>query len=211
MHIPLVTALALVAQCSPSVAPETMLSVVQVESGFDPLVIGVNGSSRTTLSPTSVSDAVAKASSLIASGRNIDLGLAQINSRNLGWLGLSVADAFDPCRNLEAAARVLEKGYSAEDAARLGVQPALRAALSRYNSGSPTRGVENGYVARVTGAAAAVVPSIQVASTARPGRSTPATDTNASDHSPPSWDVFGGSASNSFVLHIPTPSEGDSN
>jgi len=190
-----------------------MLSVVQVESSFDPLAIGVNGANRTTLSPTSVADAVATASSLIAAGRNIDLGIAQINSRNLGWLGLSVADAFDPCRNLGAAARILEKGYVPGEAERIGVQPALRAALSRYNSGNPTRGVENGYVARVTGAAAAIVPAIEVAgSTPTVRSSSPAEVVRRSQASPPPWDVFGRSAAGShFVLHITTQSEGDSN
>ena len=37
--------------------------------------------------------------------------MAQINSDNLDWLGLSVEAAFDPCRNLAAAGVVLRAGY----------------------------------------------------------------------------------------------------
>lgn len=47
---------------------------------------------------------------MISAGRRVDLGLAQINSKNLGWLGLSVEAAFDSCQNLAAAARVLQAG-----------------------------------------------------------------------------------------------------
>src|SRR3990167_7991228 len=109
--LPLFEALTVVAQCAPAVAPETLLSVVQVESRFDPLAIGVNGKPRVSVSAATPKEAAAKASALIAAGRSIDLGLAQINSKNLGWLGLSVEAAFDPCRNLAAAARVLQAGY----------------------------------------------------------------------------------------------------
>ena len=36
--------LMLAGHCAPTVAAETLVSVVRVESAFDPLVIGVNGS-----------------------------------------------------------------------------------------------------------------------------------------------------------------------
>jgi type IV secretion system protein VirB1 len=210
MQISILSALALAAQCAPSVAPETLLSVVQVESGFSPLAIGVNGRDRTKIIAATTAEAASKASALIAAGRSVDLGLAQINSRNLGWLGLSVADAFDPCRNLTAAAQVLRASYFQNDAERLGVQPALQSALSRYNSGSATRGVQNGYFAKVQRAAAAIVPAIQVAGPSAP---VPAPPTETQGHgrmAPPTWDVFGQSAAGArFVLHVVTPSEGD--
>lgn len=76
MALTLAVALALAAQCAPAVAPETLLSVVQVESRFEPLSIAVNVAPRIAVEPTSVDDAVAKASALIKAGRNIDLGLA---------------------------------------------------------------------------------------------------------------------------------------
>ena len=48
---------------------------------------------------------------LIAEGHDIDLGLAGINSGNLGRLGLSVSDTFDFCLNIKASASLLEHYY----------------------------------------------------------------------------------------------------
>ncbi len=160
MGLSLAAALALAAQCAPSVAPETLLSVVQVESRFEPLAIGVNGAPRVTVTPASAPEAVASAERLIAAGRSVDLGLAQINSRNLGWLGLSLAEVFEPCTNLKAAARILQEGYARGEAGRVGQQAALKTALSFYNTGHPLRGLSNGYVAKVTTAAGRLVPAI---------------------------------------------------
>lgn len=197
--------LALAAQCAPAVAPETLLSVVRVESGFDPLAIGVNGKPRMIVKAATRTEAVSKASALIVAGRSVDLGLAQINSRNLAWLDLTVEDAFDPCRNLAAAARVLRSGYDADRASVLGEQQALRVALSRYNTGDAVRGFDNGYVAKVVSAAARIVPAIQ---------STSGTPTEAAEPPPrPAWDVFGqADGSADFVIRVSTPapaSDGD--
>jgi type IV secretion system protein VirB1 len=188
MAISLAAALALAAQCAPTIAPETLLSVVQVESRFEPLAIGVNGAPRITVTPTSVDDAVAKAGSLIAAGRNIDLGLAQINSKNLSWLGLSLAEVFEPCTNLSAAARILQDGYARSDPVRVGEQAALKTALSYYNTGHPVRGVSNGYVGKVTSAAERIVPAIggpPAAEVAAPAPALPPVIPS------PAWDVFG--------------------
>lgn len=186
MSLSVAAALALASQCAPSVAPETLLSIVQVESEFNPLAIGVNGAPRVTVNVTTKEQAVARASALIDAGRSVDLGLAQINSRNLGWLGLSVADAFDPCRNLAAAAQVLQAGYAPSEGAD--PQPALLRALSRYNTGDARRGFANGYVAKVTQAAAQIVPALRV-------EASPAATTKPSEGEPPRprapWDVFG--------------------
>lgn len=188
MAISLAAALALAAQCAPSVAPETLLSMVQVESRFEPLAIGVNGVPRAALTPSSLDEAVARAGDLIAAGRNVDLGLAQINSRNLAWLGLSLGEVFEPCTNLRAAARILQDGYLRSDAVRVGEQAALQTALSYYNTGHPVRGVRNGYVAKVTTAAGRIVPAIGGAGLASFPESAPA----APLVSPPAaWDVFG--------------------
>jgi type IV secretion system protein VirB1 len=198
MPLTLPEILLLAAQCAPAVAPETLLSVVQVESRFDPLAIGVNGKPRVAISPSTPREAVAKASALIAAGRSVDLGLAQINSKNLGWLGLTVDGAFDPCRNLAAAARVLQVGYEGGADA----QPALRRALSRYNSGDARRGFANGYVAKVERAATEVVPAIQ----ARPSRLTPPTP-EADEPPPAAWDVFGQTAPANFVIRVSAPGD----
>lgn len=196
MTLTVAAVLALAAQCAPGVAPETLLSVVQVESGFNPLAIGVNGSPAVAISARDRADAVAKASAQIAAGRSVDLGLAQINSRNLSWLGLSVEQAFEPCSNLSVAARILSDGYARGDAQRVGEQAALKTALSFYNTGHPLRGFTNGYVAKVTRAADRFVPGLMP----RDDRAVPAAAASAP---PPAWDVFGRAAVSkvAFVLN----------
>ena len=197
------TALTLARQCAPAVAPETMLSIVKAESGFNPLALNVNGAADPR-PPQDKAEAIRVATALIAQGRSVDLGLAQINSRNLGWLGLSVADAFEPCRNLTAAAKLLEAGYVR--AARVAPQQtALRMAFSAYNTGDHARGFRNGYVARVEAAAGKVIPAIGTAPTiasvtpSRPIEVQAALDAAAENLQEPqapepeiaSWDVFG--------------------
>ncbi|HEX7929837.1 MAG TPA: lytic transglycosylase domain-containing protein, partial [Sphingomicrobium sp.] len=142
--------LALAAQCAPDVAPSTLLAVARAESALDPFAIGVNGPAVRRGRARSTAEALTMARCLLHAGRDIDLGLAQINVRNLSRLGLSLEAAFDPCRNIAAGARVLRDGYE-RGAARHGPgQPALRVALSYYNTGHAERGFANGYVARVT-------------------------------------------------------------
>lgn len=179
--------LALATQCAPAVAPETLMAIVQVESRFDPLAIGVNGRPRVTVTARTPREAAARASALIASGRSVDLGLAQINSGNLAWLGLSVEAAFDPCLNLAAAQRVLQDGYARSAPASVGEQPALLTALSYYNTGHPRRGFANGYVARVTAAATRFTPAVLDAAPGVSATSIPAMAVLP----PPAWDVFG--------------------
>ena len=183
--------LALAPTCAPAVAPTTMLAIAQVESGLNPFAIGVNGPRAERVSTHSRAEAIRTAEALIAAGRNVDLGLAQINVRNLSWLGLSVAQAFDPCRNLAASARVLADGYRRAAPAPGAEQQGLRTALSFYNTGHPERGFRNGYVTKVTAAAARLSPAVAGA----PELATPS-------EQPRAWDVFGRArqAATSFVI-----------
>jgi type IV secretion system protein VirB1 len=119
-------ALALSLQCAPSVDPHMIVAIGQHESGLDPLTIHDN----TTGLVLHGEGAAGAAPQLIAAGHSVDLGLMQVNSMNLGLLGLSVSDAFTACRSVEAAAKLL-------------------ALFSRYNTGSPQRGIANGYAAKV--------------------------------------------------------------
>ena len=142
-----------------------MAAIVSVESRGNPFAIGVNRG-RQVRQPTSAAEAVAVAKRLLARGANIDLGLGQINSSNLKWLGLSVEAAFDPCSNLAAAARVLTGNY--RRAVALGIQSPLGAALSAYNTGSMQRGYRNGYVAKVYRASGTPLLTDQVPSITAP-------------------------------------------
>ena len=160
--------LALARTCAPGVAPETLLSVAYAESRFDPLAIGVNAKGARALTFESPAAAAAAAEDLQRRGVDFDIGLAQINARNLRPLGLTAREALDPCRNLAAGGRILARGYRAADPVTRGPQPALVSALSTYSTGDPERGLRNGYVARVKAAAQRVVPALQSGSEAPP-------------------------------------------
>jgi type IV secretion system protein VirB1 len=141
--------LALASQCAPTVAPETVLAIVQTESSGEQFALNVNGG-RQPGRQTNAADAAATARRYVAAGYSVDLGLGQINSRNMRWLGLTWETVFDPCTNVAALARVLTTNYNSVKAGR-DPQTALRVALSMYNTGSQTRGFRNGYVAKVVG------------------------------------------------------------
>jgi type IV secretion system protein VirB1 len=139
--------LALASQCAPGVAPQTVLAIIQTESSGEPFALNVNGA-RQPARQSNAADAAATARRFVAAGYSVDLGLGQINSRNMRWLGLTWETVFDPCTNVAALARVLTTNYNAARAGR-DPQTALRVALSMYNTGSQTRGFSNGYVAKV--------------------------------------------------------------
>jgi type IV secretion system protein VirB1 len=141
--------LALASQCAGSVAPETVLAIVQTESSGEPFALNVNGGRQPARQSNAV-DAAATARRYISAGYSVDLGLGQINSRNMRWLGLTWETVFDPCTNIAALGQVLSANYNAAKPGR-DPQSALRVALSMYNTGSQTRGFQNGYVARVVG------------------------------------------------------------
>jgi type IV secretion system protein VirB1 len=140
---------ALAQQCAPLVAPQTLAAIVKTESAFRPLAIGVNGGKRLVRQPETVDEAVVTAKWLIDNGYNIDLGLGQVNSSNLRKTGLTVEDAFDPCKNLAASAMILHGNYKEASRKIVGEQAALNAAISAYNTGNFTAGFSNGYVQRV--------------------------------------------------------------
>jgi type IV secretion system protein VirB1 len=196
--------LALASQCAPSVAPETVLAIIQTESSGEQFALNVNGG-RQPARQANAADAAATARRYVAAGYSVDLGLGQINSRNMRWLGLTWDTVFDPCTNVAALARVLTTNYNAVSAGR-DPQTALRVALSMYNTGSQTRGFRNGYVAKVLRnagvaqnaasgaplilAAAAPLPNDQRAMLLAENVSPELPPVQARPAPPPSWNVF---------------------
>lgn len=151
---------ALAQQCAPWVAPQTLAAIVKTESAFQPLAIGINGGAKLVRQPQNKEEAVVTAKWLIANGYNIDMGLGQVNVKNLAKTGLTVEDAFDPCKNLAAAATILQWNYKAAKGKVQGEQAALHAALSAYNTGSFSKGFSNGYVQKVVSNAQPTVPLV---------------------------------------------------
>jgi type IV secretion system protein VirB1 len=139
----------LASECAPWVAPQTMAAIVRTESQFKPFAININGKAKLERQPATKEEAVITAKWLIENKYNIDLGLGQVNSVNLAKTNLSVEDAFDPCKNIAAAATILKWNYESASKKIPDEQAALQAAISAYNTGSFTRGFNNGYVQKV--------------------------------------------------------------
>lgn len=121
--------LALAARWGAPVAPRQILAQARVESALDPLAIHDDVTGR-VYHPANLAQALRIATRCEMDGHDIDVGLLQVNSGNFPWLHLSLAAAFDPVQSIRAGIRVLTT-------------------LSKYNTGSPTRGLANGYVQRV--------------------------------------------------------------
>lgn len=139
---------ALLMACAPAVHPTTGAAVVRHESGGELWALGVNGG-KVRPQPQTAAQAAAAARIWISRGVTVDLGLAQINSKTAARLGYTVEQVLEPCTNLRAMQQVLVENYRSGAASNGAGQRALEAALSTYNTGSPTRGVRNGYVGKV--------------------------------------------------------------
>jgi hypothetical protein len=124
---------------SPSLAP-VMVGIAQHESGLDATKVHRNPNGT------------------------YDVGIAQINTSNFGWLGLTWETALDPCRNIAAGAAVL---------------------LARYN-GSPPDPAKARYAANA-------MAQIRAVDSAKPAEPTVTETTGAPSAAcaAPPWDTWG--------------------
>jgi type IV secretion system protein VirB1 len=171
--------LALAEKCAPTVAPQTMAAVVNVESTYNPFAIGVVGG-RLVRQPKNSGEAIATARQLETDGWNFSLGVAQVNRYNLPKFQINYEQAFDACTNLRVGSKILEECYLRALKIVPEPQAALQAALSCYYSGNFKRGFKPdvlgkpSYVqkvlvsAGVTPRAIAVVPSLPLKSGRKP-------------------------------------------
>ncbi|MGP6158057.1 MAG: lytic transglycosylase domain-containing protein [Vulcanimicrobiaceae bacterium] len=120
--------------CAPNVSPTTSLAIISVESRGWPWSIHDNTDNRAYVLRTR-DGAVKAASELLQAGHNLDLGLMQVNTSNLGWLGLRVDQVFDPCTNIAAGGRILTQDYISAAHDYGPGQLALYHAFEAYNSG----------------------------------------------------------------------------
>ena len=152
-------------QCLPDAPLSTLRAIARVESAYNPLAISINypdrtsavlaldeGSVELTRQPATVREAIQWTKWFYARGLSVSIGLMQINTEHLPALGLSLEQAFDPCVNLRVGWTILNDKYRAAAAVLGKGQLALHAAISAYNSGSPTKGFNNGYVEKVLAA-----------------------------------------------------------
>jgi type IV secretion system protein VirB1 len=89
----------------------------QCGGGLDPIMLVGIAQHESRLDPAAIH---------VNANGSKDIGLLQINTSNFAWLGLTAETALDPCTSMRAGATVLT-------------------AFSAYNTGSPTRGIANGY------------------------------------------------------------------
>ncbi|MGO7733146.1 transglycosylase SLT domain-containing protein [Rhizobium leguminosarum] len=170
-------------RCGPNVAPETLASIALVESGFNALAIHDNTTGEMSAPKTGEAGAII-AANLIKKGHSLDIGLMQINTSNFGWLGITLAEAFNPCVSIAASAQILSAGYAGGETA-VERQSALLKALSRYNTGNSERGFRNGYVQKVVSAANELVPAIAIG---QPGAPQPVVA--KPNDQPSDWDIW---------------------
>lgn len=166
-------------RCAPSVAVGTLEAVAMTESGLDPSALHDNttGAKDVGLSPSRIAQDAAQ---WVGHGDSVDIGLIQINSMNLSALNLTIQAALDPCTSLAAGAAILNAAYGGGQTSAER-QVALLMALSRYNTGSPFRGIMNGYVRRVlANAGKDGVPALDTS---------PETGSSPDPNMPPSWNV----------------------
>jgi len=125
-----------------AVSAEVMRHVVHVESNANPYAIGVVGE-RLVRQPRNLGEALATVRMLDAGHYGYSLGLAQVNRSNLHAYGLdSYREAFMPCPNVAAGARILADCY-----ARSGGD--WDKAFSCYYAGDFITGHRDGYVQKI--------------------------------------------------------------
>jgi type IV secretion system protein VirB1 len=137
--------------CAVNVAPVTLEAIVRVESKGNLTAIYVNGLGDHQPHPTTISEAARLTRIYVAQGYSVDLGLMQVNNRNLPSLGYSIEEVLDPCTNIKAGASILTANYADATKSMGEGQGALKAALSAYNTGNFYHGFQNGYVAKYYG------------------------------------------------------------
>ncbi len=132
----------LVHQCTGSeVTLQVLERIVTVESGFNPLAIGVVGG-RLARQPVTRDEAVATARYLHLGGWNFSMGLGQINRHNLKRYDLDYETAFEPCSNIRVTALIFSDCLQRASKRIAEPEQALKAAYSCYYSGNFSRGFQ---------------------------------------------------------------------
>ena len=137
-------------QCCPNVSSTTMLAIIKTESNFNPLALNLNDKRKHLSYPaTNLKQATAWAQYLERHGYNFDVGLGQINIKNIHKYGYHAEDLLEPCLNLKVAGYILQQNYINAKSSSNNSKSALYMAISAYNTGNYRAGFSNGYVSRV--------------------------------------------------------------
>jgi type IV secretion system protein VirB1 len=148
--------------CAANVPVSTLEAIARTESALYPYALSINrphelarrqGWNRGIITlerqPVSLEEAIAWTKWLLAQGVTVSIGLLQVNSQHTLLLHLTPEQLFDPCTNLQSGASLLSATYAATARIQGEGIAAFDSALSYYNTGSPTAGLNNGYVQQV--------------------------------------------------------------
>jgi hypothetical protein len=89
-------------RCAPGAPVAPLTAIVRQASGFEPLLITIEGKKAIPVQAMSLKDGVQLASEAIGSGQDIRIGLAQLNAEERKAAGLSLSASFDPCLHVAA-------------------------------------------------------------------------------------------------------------
>lgn len=157
--------LSLFARCATDVAPETLNTLIGVESQRNPYAIAVvydkNIKTEDRIAfkqPTNEKEAMRIISALHDSKnyKSYSVGLMQINSSNFAQFGINNDNMFDVCKNISTGAAIFKQCYISAKNNNTGKneQELLRIAASCYYSGNESTGFKiessgTSYVGRI--------------------------------------------------------------
>lgn len=148
--------LSLFAQCAADVAPETLNTLINVESSRNPYAIAVvydksvKDSDKLTFSqPSSEDEALRIIDQLTAkkTHKSYSVGIMQVNSTNFQKYGITRANMFDACKNISTGAKIFQSCYETakQNSPQEHEQTLLRRAASCYYAGNEIRGYQPDY------------------------------------------------------------------
>ncbi len=199
----------LASTCAPQIANTTLLGVARTESGLDTWALHDN-TTGISEKPASKQLAYADATAWVKRGDSVDIGLMQINSANLLALGMTIESALNPCTSLAGGAAVLQAAYGGGKTT-VDQQVALLMALSRYNTGSPLKGIMNGYARTVIlNAGTDGVPAFTGNVALVVVKSAAQEPTSLSPDTPPAWNIsatgaYAQSHGAAWLVSLPEP------
>lgn len=172
--------MALAESCAPSIDTQPLMEIVRAASGFEPLSLTIDGRKPVKILATSKAEAIALAMQAKVGKHDVRLGLAGLTFSDLDKAGIGVADAFESCPSLRAAAQILN-----EDLKHFS-RPKIAAALAKLS---------------VSG-------EVDRESDPREEKPTPRERSALTDSQVPpkeQWDVFGGGSGKSLLVYESSP------
>jgi type IV secretion system protein VirB1 len=154
-------------RCIQDAPISTLAAIVQAESGGNPYALQIDfpnallrrwrmrpGTLRLARQPKDSGEALAWMQYLSSFDIVTDIGLMQVSTAEALRRKIDPFTLFEPCTNLRIGWQILQDDYAIEVQHYGPGQTALEHALSRYNTGTPNGGIDNGYYARIQSALA---------------------------------------------------------